>query len=842
MFAPKLYTVKKLNLKYIIDNNFYIMTNDEDKFFVKEQDNMLFRQIRNITSDFSSYNKYVVFVDCKSVGKQENLELLINDGLTINGQQFVIGERSASMTRNSILSFVDKNIAAELDERITMGAHIEKTVLSKYYAYRGLMLSSCHCIEDWYPKIVIVPDYYRCIPNQHIKHLVDKKTTFIDQNANEREWTQKDIAEITKDVQINVFDGCGIHHPAITKEVRTRLNSRTAPTSILWRAPYIKGLTHEVDYVAFFSEYGINAIKDIWGQEHGVTAENLPLIIMFESMYKGLKYFKQTGTATDWEYYWEQFRKYNHCLGVAKWNFSLEEEPVYTRGNYQILQDLRLNYEDFASLAKYTIDWIEKIINGDPLYTYCFLGLFADEHKSINNYTNAILKNPEMLKEYGVRNYIIGLIDKKKDEMKCGKLYLKGSFKYAVPDLIMALEYVGGLEPHGCLEYDEFFSRDMNGAIIGERIIERNPHICHSEHTVLKGVDNQILQKYCSNLANVCMVNGKSLVMQRMNGGDSDGDLVLVIDNETMKSGIERDAIIVMDIEDKVTVEEEEDTLDNRSKVMLRTMKNLIGEYSNYSCAYHNKMAKTREQKEKYNKFIEIISVSTGKAIDYAKTGILFPIPRYIARYGRPLPYFMRYRSDYYKKQKLSMSNSNMNRLCWEIEKWEKQYRWKRTYKDFDYTIMIDYSCLPSENVFRGIEDVFLRFCNEMAQLKKDEIDIRTEGVNFQIKWEYYCDQYRKECEKICPNKKTLANTAVMLCYEKYPNKNKKFIWRVAGSGVVENIIQTSILLPIQCDNGQNEYLGKRYDMVRPKKLSANIEPEDLNHIDNMDMEDRIND
>ena len=81
-----------------------------------------------------------------------------------------------------------------------------------------------------------------------------------------------------------------------------------------------------------------------------------------------------------------------------------------------------------------------------------------------------------------------------------------------------------------------------------------------------------------------------------------------------------------------------------------------------------------------------------------------------------------------------------------------------------------------------------------------------------------------------------------MLCYEKYPNKNKKFIWRVAGSGVVENIIQTSILLPLQCDNGQYEYLGKRYDMVRPKKLSANIEPEDLNHIDNMDMEDRIND
>ena len=50
-------------------------------------------------------------------------------------------------------------------------------------------------------------------------------------------------------------------------------------------------------------------------------------------------------------------------------------------------------------------------------------------------------------------------------------------------------------------------------------------------------------------------------------------------------------------------------------KVTMRSMKNMIGEFSNYSTAYHNKMPKTAEQKEKYEKYVDIISVLTGKSI-----------------------------------------------------------------------------------------------------------------------------------------------------------------------------------------------------------------------------------
>lgn len=53
-------------------------------------------------------------------------------------------------------------------------------------------------------------------------------------------------------------------------------------------------------------------------------------------------------------------------------------------------------------------------------------------------------------------------------------------------------------------------------------------------------------------------------------------------------------------------------------------MKSLIGEYSNYSSAYHNKCPKTAEQRAIYEGYIDQISVLTGKAIDQAKTGVIF--------------------------------------------------------------------------------------------------------------------------------------------------------------------------------------------------------------------------
>lgn len=523
MFAPPLYKVRKFPLKLLIDSDFYLEDSDElDQYLINQQDNMLFRQIRLITGNSDKRNDYIIFVNCKG-GKthQDAMAKIVVDGFWIGNKHYVNCERSASMVRTSILSFVDDSISEELLRRVTMDIHIDKTVLSKWYAYRGLMLSSCHCLEGWQPRIIIVPDLYRTIPNQTIKYVYDKHIEY-EKNGKILPWVQKDIATGQRDIEINCFDGCGIHHPDITDQVRGMLDSKNDPTSILWRAPFIKGVTHEMDYETFFFERGVSSITDVWGVQHDVSPGAEPAIIMCESMYKGIKYFKQTGSYSDWEHYWDMFHKYNHCIGIAKWNFSLTEEPVYTRGNYQILQDLDLPFEEFAPLAKTSVEWVTQIVNGDAVALYVFLGLFADKHNGLNSYMEALVKNRNMINEDSVRRYVVSLLNKTIDEMKCGKLYLKACFKFLAPDLIMLMEHIGGLHPVGCLASDEFFTFNQEGRFDGEYLIERNPHICRSEHVILNAVNNDLTKQYCSHLVNVCMVNCKSITPQRLNGADYD--------------------------------------------------------------------------------------------------------------------------------------------------------------------------------------------------------------------------------------------------------------------------------------------------------------------------------
>lgn len=818
-------------MQLLIENDFDLNDFDNAPYFVAQGDNMLFRQIRLLTGNAGDTNWYVVFVSCPRNAKEDALRKLIIGGFSINGVRFVMSERSASMTRNSILSFVDERYAATLDEIVSMGNPVEKAVLSKYYAYRGLMLSSCHCLEGWRPKIVVVADLYRTIKDQHIKYIHDTETEFVDKNGATRKWRQKDISETVTDIEINAFDGCGIHHPSITNEVMRLLygeniRGKDRPTSMLLRAPYIKGVTHEMDYTSFFCENGVEFITDVWGVQHNVEE---PMIIISESMYKGLKYFKVDGTYSDWDRYWRLFDKYNHCIGVAKWNYSVMSEPRFTRTSYQILQDLKLPYEEFAGIASESIKWAEKIASGDPLYTYCFMGLLADNCRPRDDFARAVLKNPTMLNEPGVRREVLHSAEKYIDGIKCGKLWVRGAFKFLAPDLIMFMEHIGGLPVVGCLEDGEFYGHDCEGIIRGERVIERNPHICHSEHTVLRGVSNFTTDRYLGHLDNVCMINCYGIVPQKLNGADFDGDLVFVIDNDIIKSGVDREAFTVMDIDDKVTVESEDNTQENKFKVTMRSMKNMIGEYSNYATAYHNKMPKTAEQKAKYEKYVDIISVLTGKSIDYAKTGVLYPMPRFITKYGRPLPSFMKYASPYYARQKLSNAPSCLNKLCKEVERWHKLARWKKLDKNFPYQIMIDEDLRVSEDQYAQMLGVFKKFSRMSTMLRGQsgkKYDVSVHGGNTEssryiardidgraeVQWSSFYADIRRECVEICGDIKTVANAAVKICYEEKPSASKNFIWKIASDGIVQNIKQVPICLPMRCENGDEYYLGKKYN------------------------------
>lgn len=295
-----------------------------------------------------------------------------------------------------------------------------------------------------------------------------------------------------------------------------------------------------------------------------------------------------------------------------------------------------------------------------------------------------------------------------------------------------------------------------------------------------------------------------------------------------MLNAVDRNLPIVLDIEDKVSALAEEGTTDARYRLVMRTLKSLIGEYSNYASAYHNKSPRTKEQKKKYEKYVDIISVLTGKSIDYAKSGVIYHMPRHIAKYGRPLPHFMKYRDPYYARQKLSRSPSNMNRLCWDLEHWDRGIRWKRVFPEFDYSIMIDPDVEYSDEVAQAVEDLYLEFGRETRKLyleqsrirKYKDADVkkqftRSEARHYRANWQSHYDTYRHKFRQACPDEKALGCILVRLGYEKYPKRDKRVMWNMAGDGIVANIKQVERLtLPKRDPGGDRVYLGRRYRMA----------------------------
>ena len=308
------------------------------------------------------------------------------------------------------------------------------------------------------------------------------------------------------------------------------------------------------------------------------------------------------------------------------------------------------------------------------------------------------------------------------------------------------------------------------------------------------------------------------------------GDLVFVTDNITMMKGVQRNLPIVINIDDKATALELEYNRASVINYMLMSLDSRIGEISNVATCYLNKQTKDEKQKDKYNDFVNLLSVINGVEIDYPKTGTRWAVPYYIAKYARPLPYFMKYAGSYYSKlKKLAKTRCNLNYLCWDIEKWQSEIRFKRKSPDTS-DIMINSDIIWDEDKFNEVEILFNIFNKEMAEIQKQASMMkdydkykdffeglsRSDVINSKINWDIIYDKYKWDILNISSSHSELANYAVYLCYVKYPKKSKSFCWVITEEGLLNNIRYNSdggdIFELYETGNPSDiEYMGRYY-------------------------------
>lgn len=590
------------------------------------------------------------------------MQLLFKDGLFLsfdgeNFKNFVPFDKSSSMARNCQITFIDSQIKKTLDRRLMLDMDFigKRLVLSKFYAYRGLYLSSASRIKF---------DFKFLLNEETVIVLKDCEKTLsksiFTASKSDKLWIYETKE---KKLNINLFDGEGLISPDFAEYISDFLQSEynyPKPShSFQIRMPFTKGVLHEVDFNKFFAKYipvenSQWLIKDVFGITRDLRKAK---IILTQSMFKFAKLMKDHLPVPDpMKYFFEKFAQYDHALYVTNTEARLFN-PGRVRFNYQFLSTLDLSDEDFESLVADHLKLIdslpEKFVANSSLF-------FTDQDSTDEIYDDAesdeiilrssmarttclkaLAKNPAFIKDPKVKKIRDDIEKSYECNLGLGRLEVEGEQRFLSCDLlfllIKILESVENIKLDDaekkslykeCLYQDRFFMPDAKLSIKPDKkyVFLRNPHLSRNEQVLLRAFVKRksLHERYFSHLKGVVMVSANSTAARTLGGADFDGDLVKVIPDKRFVQAVERCNVDkkLPPIEIPSTGSEPQLLSDKIPlQVIVDTFSNKIGLVSNWAVKLAKKEYSSEIVDEKYKDACAKCTIVVGLEIDAAKTG-----------------------------------------------------------------------------------------------------------------------------------------------------------------------------------------------------------------------------
>ena len=852
------YKLVKINLSLITANNYDVNLSYEDEvkndLIIAQDDSLLLDQIRRIRGYDARRVSELILVEAKrNPQKEDELRRLLEGGFNYNGVHYVRFGKSASQGKAGITVFVDDRIYDELFAVTQLDIPIDECVISKYEAQRCLVFSTCTLLDGELPNIVIVDEFTKVIPDQHIKYIVEKEKEFIDKDTGEvKKYKSREVADGPHDIKLSPFDGCGCHNHELSVRASEALGLEYNAIGLQIRLPFFKGYSVEFPFREYYKSIGIDTITDVFGHEHNVDVIDC---IWNTSMFKGYKMFKNKFGADGWLAYLNVLSKYDFKLGISKYSHHIDHLNLKTRMNFQYLQCLNIwndNYRDnylnhnlseydildpandgsIVKLARYSTDLFEKIIKGDKFYTYKFMGVdTADgEYTAHSKYLEAALINDTMLKDVAVRQFIYRKLKKYIAQLKVGKIYADGFYHTVVGDMIGYLQYAAGIEPVGCLNSGEFFCDTIPK---GDILSFRSPLVCPSEVNAVKIVGNDVTQKWFSHFKNqdVVMINMYDLSMPQQGGMDADGDVVFLC-HDPLLVDKRIDKTMIIDVDDKVAAQSKAYTPENIVEYELNSRDNRIGEITNVCTSILNKYTTKEETKKKYDDYVSLLRILQGKEIDFLKTGVRWHMNKQLRTHIKCLPYFLLYNypkklKAYEKIKKYNQTHddklplnayhspSPLNELCDYIDRWEKKkILWDRTYYDTRCITLDNNLDLSDKEILKRVRRILNDFGRDLKKLAEIQHSKNNDdGLNL----EPLIELYSQKLSELNLDKTLLDNYVIKVSYSSAAI-NKTLAWSICGDTLLDNLRKNSppqrqcyITETSYPSDDVHEYLGKYY-------------------------------
>lgn len=591
-------------------------------------------------------------------------------------KRYLAFERSASMSRESKLSFIREDFYEPVRERMMLGLQISMCQLSKLYAYNGLLFTGGRRIDGFElntKRIIVIDNPKSIVSNVNTITVKDDGTD----NA-VRKYTR---AEKTADITITEFDGEGLVSTELAKALDPWSDTGHPHHSFQIRMPYIKGVVHEVDFKALYAELGVTHIVDIFGEQHSVSDVDM---ILTKSMFKGFGWMTENGLT--WADYLGRCRKYRHALYISGMD-SIEKQE-YTELNYQFLNTAAITQDDFRPKDlplgwTHTPEWDARNWLTKATETAYFNNIgdngerrkyfLKDCDRADLEATDRRKLRAKLIEKNGLYIeepiFVRELKDKAEQTLSkygVGKLLVSGDNRYLSDDLMrlfavlakpISAEACAILESE-CLSGAVAYAPQPFYAANEMYTLLRNPHISRNEEAIVKPLKDvgKLREKYLSHLHYVVMVDSRSLIPERLGGADYDGDLVKTISDPLLNRCIARnygddyenaDNLPLLKIPTAEPLVQDANDWKSRFATVKSTFSSRVGQISNAALnrsilAYDENS--DDEERETCRKETEILAILTGLEIDSAKSGIKPDLSEYLNKRKIKRSAFLRYK------------------------------------------------------------------------------------------------------------------------------------------------------------------------------------------------------
>lgn len=621
---------------------------------------------------------------------REKARDIIENGLDIRFPEDTVHmvpfDKSGNMSRNGRITFIRDKYLKAMNERLNLGMDFGKikVVLSKYYAYRGLYLSTSRWVM--HEKFEITPDTLIVMKNIRKMTLINGEErsvtgetfernvlyeTAVEKEKNTGDWEFQPI-QITEVTNPEIpFDGIGFVTPEYSEYINQSLKLKGA-TSYQIRLPYAKGMLHSVNVHGFLEEYTKDGIgeDEYWYEDAFGIKRDLKKarIFLTESMFKGQQwlnsYCEENAITDPMQYYCDALRKYNHGLYISGTNLPYGHTRC-THLSYQMINTLALTKDEFGRVADRHCDFLQEPIRFLKEWDEVEVENGQTEEESIlydiPNWKRAVLENDTFSNDIYVKGQLKNLQKGLLTKLATGKLIVEGQTRYLCRDLLPLLaalltDYrrdISHLYRHYL--YQRFYL--PVGAEAGEsatiKLEEnqycaffRSPHLSRNEQVLMRPyVDEkekylESYHKYFGHLTGIVMLPRGTTAPLCLGGADFDGDLVNIVFDEDIVRAVKRGTYKEENGElvRKLPLIEIPDSGDSNEQYVPEkvpyqhiydTFSNRIGQISNASISIGQEEYGSEKVSEEYTDTYEPkkatcskCTLLTGLEIDAAKNGI----------------------------------------------------------------------------------------------------------------------------------------------------------------------------------------------------------------------------